>query len=579
MLDFFKSWYQAKKAEVKRKQVYNDTVTALLEMQEDIKDEWQLLVERSENNLNVPRGTKEVSESDAVIVNTKSEGAGWEIIGSAWKGHIAQDQQIMIAQARRFFRFDPNAQACVYGIVDYLMGRGVTITPKSQDPRIWKLWRNFWTSPDNKMGIRQFEMVKRWFRDGEIFLRYFTKDQAGNQSWQTIIRFIDAIDVRRGGLEVNALTDKTSQGIVFDENDAEVPITYYMRDRYNTAVEHAIPAEEVQHVKFPVADMDQARGESGLQGVMELFTHYKQWLRNRIILNKLRTAIFAVREIDKDSGQSVSTLAQSLPTSGRTASNETKKQNIKPGTMYTPPPGVKIRMESANINAGDVKEDGRNIILQMAAGTRLPEFMFGDASNANYSSTMMAESPFVKHIHFLQSYLEETLWKPMFRKVVEAAVAAGKLTPPADDDIFADETVLEQTVAADNETNDSGDDETQEKETPDTESELEIFYGCDIQWPEVIYRDPKEQAEALALARTNGWISDPTCSAVLGFDYPEEVRKQQQVEEEAEEVGNPLLGKTAGQDAADQEEKDGLDQQNKEEEMVGAGASQNGKNK
>jgi hypothetical protein len=44
------------------------------------------------------------------------------------------------------------------------------------------------------------------------------------------------------------------------------------------------------------------------------------------------------------------------------------------------------------------------------------------------------------------------------------------------------------------------------------------------------------------VARTNGWIADPTCSNVLGYDYNEEVRKQKQAKDNAEVAGNPLMG-------------------------------------
>lgn len=578
------NWWRAREAESEARAVAAKRIVELLEFdREDESDEWRKIVEK---NVGAEKSSRDVNEAVSTIVNTRAEGAGWEILGSAWKGHIARDQQIMVAQARRFFRFDPNAQACIYGMLDYLMGKGVTITPKSKDPRIWKLWRQFWTNPANKMGIRQFEIFKRIFRDGETFLRFFNKDAAGVLTYQTIVRFMDPIDVQRGAAETGDDTDKTNQGITYDPDDAEKPLKYHMKDRINPGQEHVIDASEVLHIKFPVADMDQARGESAMQAVMDLFTHYKQWLKNRIILNKLRTAIFAVRTIKDTSGQSVAALTQTLPTSGRTSGGEVKKQNIKSGSLYTPPPGVDIEMRAANINASDVKEDGRNMILQMAAGTRLPEYMFGDASNANFASTMMAESPFVKHIHFLQAYFEETVWKPMFRKVVEAAVAAGKLTAPAEDDIFAEQGEASLNEDAKNGTGadagDDKDDDADDKNGQDgqaiTESETEIFFGCDIEWPEVIHRDPQEQTQALVLARNEGWISDKTASEKLGFDYPEEVRKQTMIMDEAERVGNPLLQHDQGTIAAHQEEQDGLDQQNKEMEMAGKGGSNgNGK--
>lgn len=580
MLGFFKSWLNAKQAKYDAVAAQSAHVQSLIEMASDIKDQWDLVVEKNFSQDFVK--TADVGEETSNVVNTlnRNEGSGWEIIGSAYKGHLAQDQQIMIAQARRAFRFDQNAQASILGVLEYLMGKGVTITPKSKDPKIWKLWREFWTSERNKMGVRQFEMIKMWLRDGELFLRYFNTDETKAKTWKTTIRFMDPIDIRRAAVEKDALnTDKMSQGITFDPDDAEKPVMYYMRDRIDLNKVHEIKAAEVQHVKFPLADMDQSRGETALQGAMRLFTQYRQWLDNRIILNKLRTAIWAVREITKDSGSQVSTLSQALPSSARTGgTGDNKKQNIRPGTIYTPPPGVTMRMESANINASDVKEDGRNIILGMSAAMGLPEYMYGDASNANFSSTMMSESPFVKRIHFFQSYLEEMLWKPMYKKVIESAVDAGKLQAPAEEDIFADDQAKDVSEgqapedvqkpgdqSGDNEVDSNLDKEAGSlDDKPIMESETELFYGCDIQWPEVIHRDPKEQTEALALARDSGWVSDKTCSETLGFEYAEEVRKQTMIEKDAEANGNSLLGRSKGDLGVQAEEKAGMDQMNKE---------------
>ena len=47
--------------------------------------------------------------------------------------------------------------------------------------------------------------------------------------------------------------------------------------------------------------------------------------------------------------------------------------------------------------------DGRHILLNIAAGSGLAEYMVtGDASNANYSSSMVAESPAVKEFEDIQ---------------------------------------------------------------------------------------------------------------------------------------------------------------------------------
>lgn len=516
-------------------------------------------------------------------VNYRTDGGGWELLGSAWKGHIAQNQLVMIAMARKFFRFNAMARAAIMGVVKYVMGKGVNITPKSKDPRIWYIWKEFWTSPRNNMKERQFEIVKRYFRDGEMYLIYFNKDNGDQNTWRSTVRFLDPIDIRYDGSEADkSITDKTNQGIVFDENDAETPITYYVRDRLHPEKCVEVDAKTVQRRRFPLADMDQARGESYLQQAMPYLTQFQSWLENRMILNKLRTAIVMIREIDGTASDVSRVVSNSIPASNRAASGSGQKQSIKPGTIYTANAGVKLRMDAPNINAADVKDDGRAIILQICAATGLPEYMFGDASNANYASSLVSESPTVKEIEFHQAILEG-MWQEMFRRVIQAAVDAGKLEAPPEEDIFAkygsaadpkplSEDAAPQEVVGpkDDEENETADDalepgslaaEAKEQENYQ-ETAREIFFGCDVEWPTIAHRDPQLEAQAMQVWRTNGWISDKTACEKLGLDYNEELRKQRQVEDDAKLNGNPLQGVASPDDmeANDQQQQNEEDQ-------------------
>jgi hypothetical protein len=569
MLGIFKSWYRAKKASLDIQAAQSEAMAKALAPVSNAGDPWTIVAEQETI-------TKEDLKSiglkeDSNIINTRNEEGGWQLLGSAWKGHIAFDQQIMVMQARKFFRFNPMARAAIMGKMKYIMGKGLTLTPMASDPRVWYIWREFWTAPRNNMAIRQFEIVKRLLRDGEVFIRYFNKDGTSAKTWKTTIRFIDPMDLKRTADEGYNITDKTQQGIIFDENDAEKPLMYYMQDRINTGKFLEVPAAEIQHIKLH-SDMDQARGESDIQPIMQLFTHYKSWMENRIILNKLRTAIVMVRETEVGSAATNSNLSASLPGSSRGA-GANKKQNIQPGAIYSPPPGTKLKMESANINASDVKDDGRAMILQMAAGTGLPEYMFGDASNGNYASTMIAEAPFVKEIQYLQTFIEFAVWKEMFRRVLKNAVDAGKIKEPEDIDVFAlypDGKTLKEAApgAAQSEDDAEGEEPEQDEEQYRHETPKEIFYGCDVEWPEIIHRDPKETADALSVLLSEGLISHQTASAVAGFEYGEEIRKEKAMLDEAEEDGNPLLKINPGDTSAAQEEADGLDNMSGEESDV-----------
>jgi hypothetical protein len=202
--------------------------------------------------------------------------------------------------------------------------------------------------------------------------------------------------------------------------------------------------------------------------------------------------------------------------------------------------------------------------LNIAGGLNLPEYVFGDASNANYASSLVAEAPFVKAVEYWQISLE--FWfKKLYKKVINNAVAGNVLTEPDDQEFLRRLRTVNDLQEIDGQEDGKADGMSPKEQAlkdlmPNgkVETPTEIFYGCDMQWPEIIHRDQKAFTESLQLARTAGWVSDQTASSALGWDFNEEVRKQKNVEDEAELTGNPLLGIKSGEEkeASDDGEMD-----------------------
>lgn len=482
-------------------------------------------------------------EEASNIVTERPDSGGWAR-GMAKVDNNAllpADRSSMVQQARQMFRFDPNARGALCTLVYYVIGEGVKITPQSTDPRIHRLWREFWNSSRNRMALRQAEIILRTFRDGEAFLQVHRTGLDGLPTWKTTVRFRDP-ELLKTPPDGSGASDATD-GIRTQANDPETPVVYYFSSGYapNSPVD-IVQADDIIHLKI-FADSEQKRGETYILAAMENFTQYKEWLRYRIILNKVRTAFVMIKKITGGSGDVMA--IQSTMGSAKTArSGETRKRIPPPGTVVTANQGVEYDFKSANINAGDAAEDGRSMKLSMAAGTNMPEYVFGDASNANYASTLIAESPFVKGIRFWQTFFEFH-FKELFKQVVRSAVNAGKLTPPAEDEIFA-----EPGSAGLAEAGTAGQGKKKGNAAPDTHelSETEAFWGCDVQWPEVVHREIDKTTSAVVGMVNAKLISESTGSSILGYDYEEEMRKQQLIEDGAET--NPF--KNAGLDAMDQ---------------------------
>lgn len=504
------------------------------------------------------------------IVTERPGGIGWDVIGRLEKGLAEVDQKTVVAQARRFFRFDPNGRAAIMNALKYIMGRGVTITPKSDDPKVNHVWREFWTSPRNKMERRQFEIVTRALRDGNCLLQYFTQDETGSRTWKTTVRFRDPMLLQKPTIEFVGTTAQGSNGIVVDRDDIETPTQYWFKNQFDQNKYEMVEAAKIQHIKIGV-DSDQKMGEPMIQAVMDLFTYYKQWLKARILLNKIRTAVALIKKV-KGSSSDVSRISATLPSSSTTRVGETKTQQIRPMSVFVANEGVEYEMMSHNINATDAAEDGRTMITRMAGGTGQPEYAFGDASNANFASSLVSESPFVKEIQYWQQVFEFE-FKEMFRRVIQAAVDAGVLSAPKESSPFDTPELVEQ----DQEPDENEKDEAPEPE--EKESEAELFFGCDIQWPEIIHRDIKQNTDAVIAQRDAGLISDATASAALGYDYEEEVRKQRKIEEEAEDGSNPFKQPQQAAGVLDDEDAEGEMEIDKEARAVMATLSPEEKQK
>lgn len=500
-------------------------------------------------------------------ITERPDTGGWQRGGFPWQDfHNPAERRSMVQQARTMFRFDPNARGVLSTLVYYIIGEGVKITPQSKDPRIHRLWREFWNSTRNRMPLRQAEIILRTLRDGEVFLQFY-RTTAGEKNWKTTVRFRDPELCRTPAIEYGGTSGQASDGIKMRADDPETPETYFFQKMYNDPTQvDAVPAEDVLHIKIG-SDSEQKRGESYIQPAMEMFGQYKEWLRYRIVLNKVRTALVLIKKINGGSTD-VAAIQATIGASPTQKSGESKKRIPPPGTMITTNQGVDYDFKSANINASDAAEDGRSMKLSMAAGCNVPEYVFGDASNANYASTLIAESPFVKGIRFWQTFFEFHL-KELFKQVVRSAVEAGKLTSPPEDDIFKvaegeeqetpvqeAEVVPPKPVAKAGE--EEGDETSEQPEDPTQEfSEFEAFWGCDVQWPEVVHREMDKTANAVINMVNAKLISEPTACSVLGYDYEEEVRKQQQVEDGAEhnpfKQGGMAFGDDADMDAEAQD--------------------------
>jgi len=413
------------------------------------------------------QGLKDIKEGIGRIED-KDE-VDWEKIGEArttgikdvWEG----DRETVVNEIRKKF-YTTKAKQLVRTMTSFIIGTGVDITANDEDKRVQEYWDR-WDKENKFKSKRQAEIVKRLIRDGEVFIR-FTDDRSK-------IRFIDP-------LEIKDWSGKITDGIETDEDDVETVIRYYRTwvDKKGISNSEVIEADDIIHIKTD-CDSDEKRGRSVLLGAMPEIEKQARWLNDRFLFNKIRNFVALVRKFN----------GANVEESGKEFYNQARK--LTGPTTITANQGVEYQMLSPNLGARDAGEDGRRFELQIASKLGLAEYMVSaDASNANYSSQMVSESPAVKNFENWQAFFKGE-FELIFEKVIEAGINDGKLPQ-------------------------------QSKETGDDGEVIDIptKTTCSMAFPTLIARNLKEDTEAYVTHQAMGIASERTIASKLGYDYDQE---------------------------------------------------------
>lgn len=195
------------------------------------------------------------------------------------------------------------------------------------------------------------------------------------------------------------------------------------------------------------------RGSSILTPVLTELLMLHKFAEARFYLNLTRSRLPIIRKAQSQTGAAAQASAlSSLP---------------KAGSVLRIGAGEDIQFPSLNVDSGNAADDYRLLILRVASGVSLPEYLVSqDASNSNYASTLVAESP----AHNMFRSYQRVFGRQLMRLLAELG-----------------------------------------------------FDRCSVDAPAVVPRDFKADAEGLQVAIANGLCSTMTASERLGFDWETEV--------------------------------------------------------
>lgn len=441
-------------------------------------------------------------------VDEEPDIANWQSVykaTTALNPQIATSQEIygaeylsqLRAMARWFVVFDSTARGALNAMKVFGWGTGARVTPNDDNPQHEEYWNRFTRQQDWNHFCSQAWL--QMFRDGEIFI-YDRKALTPRYV------LLDPCDIRQPD---NHMDKSYTHGIQTDPKDITQVVAYWHK---------GIPLspQNIIHVKIN-CDMNEKRGRSLFEPVINDILDYRKWRRNRAKLNWVRTLIGIVKVVSGSPTrvQDAADAFKGSRTAGTDSENRDYVRQPKPAAMYVTNQPKGYEMMSPNLQAADAQHDGRMILLSIAAGLTLSEvWLTADSQNANYASQAVAESPAVQNIQFWQRFFTEQVIDPVYEQVIQSGINTGEIDAEYEQTRIEDAEEIKETLPAN--------------------------LTCDVQWPNLIHRDPDKEATA-SKTLIEAKISDPRTEAGrVGIDYNQVLENRRRDDtDQPEEIALP----------------------------------------
>lgn len=321
---------------------------------------------------------KDLTQGNTIL--PESDSAEWQTLGKETEKELdTRDAETLREQAIKTYYKNGHGRNIIRLFEKYVVGRGFQIIPESVEPEVKEYWDEFWKI--NKMDLRKKEIVRRTMRDGEAFLIYFEKEKNLSVRFMNPDHIADPDDsIKRDG--------STTFGIETDKDDIEKVLAYWYKGKRLDTEDVAI-----QHLKILV-DSDVKRGRSYYEPLLQNLAYYNTWLKDRMKLNKIRATLGIIKRV-KGNPTTAANIKTAQDTTDKLNADGTPMQRAPEGvSVYTANQGVDYEMMSPNMQASDVRYDGRAILLAIAAGSGLPEFMI---SCFDDKTEILTENGFIKY--------------------------------------------------------------------------------------------------------------------------------------------------------------------------------------
>jgi hypothetical protein len=331
--------------------------------------------------------------------------------------------------ARWLAATDETSIGVLENLTNYVVGTGFTYTvvertggaaPRGLVDAVQRMVDEF--QEQNAWRRVEREAFARSRRDGEVFLRLLPN--AGSVR----VRFVEPELVTRPD-DARFLSEYAGAydldwefGVATDLGDAETVHGYHVDHSGDGREWEYVPAESLEHVKLNV-DSGVKRGLSDFYAAASEIEQAGKLAHNTAEGAAIQATIAYIKEAAVGTGRDSLeshraahtdwTVQHPTPDGG---SRSVRYEKFHPGRVITTA-GMKYHAGPlGGSNAPTFIEVIQMVLRRVGQRWSMPEYLVsGDASNANYSSTLVAESPFVKAAESKQMFYEEAFrslhWK------------------------------------------------------------------------------------------------------------------------------------------------------------------------
>lgn len=326
------------------------------------------------------------------------EDRGWRSLISGGMRELTWAQIIEnLNDAVQAYRTNPLAYRLIQLQVDHVLGDGMTL--RSADPRIQAELDLWWHHPLNNLEVRQFELLTALALDGEIFATVHLNPYDLTSYVRLVpAALIDRIETNPDDLEDELRFHQTAQPMTPDTL-MRLPSALQAEGRW---------WEKGELYHFAVnRPPGVVRGQSDLAPLLPWLRRYRDWLTDRVRVNKYKSAFLWHVQLAGADSRAVARRQSELA------------MPPSPGTVIVSNEKETWSAVQPRIDAQTVADDGLAIRLMVAAGAGVPLFWLSEAEHtARGTATEMAE-PTYRHFRQRQlffGYVMRTLAVDALRK-------------------------------------------------------------------------------------------------------------------------------------------------------------------